>query len=159
MSHDTVPGLDSAKAAEITKKLQKRLTGTLDLQLTIKHIHWNVVGPSFIGVHEMLDDQVGPVRTMSDEIAERIAILGGEPKGTPGFIVKDRDWDDYPINRAGVKKHLTELEKAYGGMIEDHRTAISEVAEMDPITEDMLVSQASKLELYQWFVRSHIESV
>ena len=33
--------------------LQKRLSAYNDLHLTLKHLHWNVVGPNFIGVHEI----------------------------------------------------------------------------------------------------------
>jgi starvation-inducible DNA-binding protein len=58
------------------------------LELTMKHIHWNVVGPTFISVHEMLDPKVDFVREMSDTIAERIATLGGRPAAplfTPTF--------------------------------------------------------------------------
>lgn len=54
-----------------------------DLALTLKHIHWNVVGPHFIAVHTMLDPQVVAVREMADETAERIATLGVAPLGTP----------------------------------------------------------------------------
>lgn len=158
MGHHTVPGLEADNAATTADLLQQRLTGMLDLQLTLKHIHWNVVGSNFIAVHEMLDDQVEPVREMSDEIAERIAILGFEPVGTPGYIVKDRTWDDYPINRGSVPEHLKALDSVYDGIISDHRTAAATAAELDPVTEDLLVGQTGKLEMFQWFVRSHIES-
>ncbi len=158
MGHHTVPGLEADNAATTADLLQQRLTGMLDLQLTLKHIHWNVVGPNFIAVHEMLDDQVEPVREMSDEIAERIAILGFEPVGTPGYVVKDRTWDDYPINRGSVPEHLKALDSVYDGIIADHRTAAATAAELDPVTEDLLVGQTGKLEMFQWFVRSHTES-
>jgi starvation-inducible DNA-binding protein len=58
-------------------------------------VHWNVVGPNFIGVHEMIDPQVELVRGYADEVAERIATLGKSPLGTPGAIINDRTWDDY----------------------------------------------------------------
>ena len=101
----------SADATATTMSiLQDRLTATLDLQLTLKHIHWNVVGMNFIAIHEMLDPQVDAVRLQSDEIAERIATLGGEPLGTPGAIIAGRSWDDYDINRAPTVQHLVALD-------------------------------------------------
>lgn len=54
--------------------LQDRLRAMNDLHLTLKHAHWNVVGPQFIAVHEMLDPQVDLVRGFADEIAEDILI-------------------------------------------------------------------------------------
>ena len=47
----TAPGMDNDAAAKTIEVLEQRLVALLDLQLTLKHIHWNVVGPNFIGVH------------------------------------------------------------------------------------------------------------
>ncbi|MFN0092407.1 MAG: Dps family protein [Acidimicrobiales bacterium] len=150
-------GIDETAAKEICDRLQHRLTALLDLGLTLKHVHWNVVGPSFIGVHKMLDPQVDAVREMSDATAERMAILGGAPIGTPGFIVNDRSWTDYSIGRAGSLEHLAALDLAYDGVIGGHRAAIAEFDSLDPVTQDMLIGQVEKLELFQWFVRAHLE--
>lgn len=155
--HTSVPGLDPDTATRLVSILQDRLVGLLDLGLVLKHIHWNVVGPSFVSVHEMLDDQVDPVRRMSDAVAERIATLGGIPDGNAGAIVAQRTWDDYPHGRATFLRHLAELDAVYGGVIGSHRAAIADVADLDPVTEDLLISQTAQLELFQWFVRSFVE--
>jgi starvation-inducible DNA-binding protein len=154
----TVPGLDQKKAEQVAKRLQQRLVALIDLQLTLKHIHWNVVGPSFIGVHEMLDPQVDGVRLMVDTTAERIATLGFEPNGLPGYIVSSRSWDDYKLGRATVPEHLGALDVVYSGVIEEHREAIDEFDELDPVSQDMLIEQATDLEQYHWFVRAHLET-
>jgi starvation-inducible DNA-binding protein len=153
----TVPDLEPPAAERVATTLQGRLIALIDLQLTLKHIHWNVVGPNFIGVHEMLDEQFEGVRTMSDTLAERIATLGYEPKGTPGFIVENRPWDDYSIGRATTMQHLAALDVVYRGVIADHRTAIEEFEKLDLVSQDILIGQAAKLERYQWFVRAHLE--
>ncbi len=121
-------------------------------------MHWNVVGPHFIAVHEMLDPQVDAVRAMVDATAERIATLGVAPIGTPGALVANRTWDDYSIGRAGAIEHLGALEVVYAGVIESHRKAIDATEDPDPVTQDMLIEQAGQLELFHWFVRAHIES-
>lgn len=152
----SVPGLEEGQAEQIRKRLQERLNALIDLGLTLKHIHWNVVGPSFIGVHEMLDPQYQAVQTMVDDVAERIATLGGSPIGTPGNIVSERSWDDYSIGRAMTQEHLAALDLVYTGVNEDHRKAIAEF-EDEPVSQDMLVAQAALLEQFQWFVRAHLE--
>lgn len=154
----TVPGLKNDTAAEIITVLQKRLHALNDLALTLKHVHWNVVGPQFIAVHTMLDPQVDGVRVMVDDTAERIATLGGSPKGTPGALVAERSWDDYSIGRADAIAHLGALDLVYAGVIEDHRAAIDTTEETDPVTQDMLIAQTGELEQYQWFVRAHLEN-
>lgn len=153
----TVPGLEPEKAQQVAERLQQRLNSLIDLQLTLKHVHWNVVGANFIAVHEMLDPQVDATRAMSDDIAERIATLGFEPHGTPGYVVEHRSWEDYSLNRAGTAEHLAALDIAYGGVIADHRHAIDEFAELDLVSQGILLEQTEQLELFQWFVRAHLE--
>ena len=153
----TVPGLDEDRAVRTISILQERLASLLDLQLTLKHIHWNVVGVNFISVHEFLDPQVDSVRKMTDAVAERIATLGGSPLGTPGAIMKFRTWDDYDLNRAPTVRHLSALDDVYNGVIASHRAAQQELADLDPVTEDMFIGQLADLEQYQWFVRAHLQ--
>ncbi|WP_422743846.1 DNA starvation/stationary phase protection protein Dps [Mycobacterium sp. WMMD1722] len=154
----TVPGMTDKEGAQVAELLQKQLSRYNDLHLTLKHIHWNVVGPNFIGVHEMIDPQVELVRGYADEVAERIATLGGSPKGTPGAIISDRSWDDYSLERDTVQAHLAALDLVYDGVIEDTRKNIAETEEPDPITNDMLIGHAAELEKFQWFVRAHLEN-
>jgi starvation-inducible DNA-binding protein len=154
----TVPGLEIADGESLAKTLQDRLNALNDLMLTLKHVHWNVVGPHFIAVHEMIDPHVVEVRDMVDETAERIATLGSEPLGTPKAIVDGRSWADYPLGRAITTEHLKALDAVYIGLIDDHRKAQAAVADLDPVTEDMLIGQISTLELFHWFVRAHLEN-
>ena len=154
----TVPGMARADGVKVAAILQERLGALLDLGLTLKHVHWNVVGPTFIGVHLMLDPQVDGVAAMIDATAERIATLGTSPNGLPGNLVRTRSWDDYALQRALVPEHLGALDSVYVGVIDDHRKAIEAVSDSDPITEDLLIGQAGILEQYHWFVRAHLES-
>jgi starvation-inducible DNA-binding protein len=158
MTQFTIPGMIEKQAIKVAGLLQKQLSTYNDLHLTLKHIHWNVVGPNFIGVHEMIDPQVELVRGYADEVAERIATLGVSPQGTPGAILKDRTWDDYSVGRDTVQAHLAALDLVYNGVIEDTRKAIDETEEVDPVTQDILIDQAAELEKFQWFVRAHLEN-
>lgn len=154
----TVPGLAEAEGEKIAGILQERLHALNDLALTLKHVHWNVVGPHFIAVHEMLDPQVDEVRAAVDETAERIATLGAAPVGTPGAIVGARSWDDYTLGRATTTEHLGALDLVYDNVIADHRKAQAALADLDPVTEDMVIAQIRNLELFHWFIRAHLES-
>ncbi len=154
----TVPGMSLEDGHKVASALQDRLHALNDLQLTLKHAHWNVVGRDFIGVHEMLDPQIDVVRAAVDTTAERMATLGVSPMGTPGAIVEERSWDDYSLGRASVEEHLAALDIVYTGVICDHRKAMDVVGELDRVTEDMLIGQIAGLEQFQWFVRAHLET-
>jgi starvation-inducible DNA-binding protein len=154
----TLPGLDSAQASGVVELLQPRLSAYNDLHLTLKHVHWNVVGPTFISVHEMIDPQVELVRGFADAVAERIAALGASPKGTVGAIASDRTWDDYSIGRGTAQAHLGALDLVYSGLIADNRRGIAELEKLDVVTQDLLIGQTGELEKFQWFVRAHLEN-
>jgi starvation-inducible DNA-binding protein len=158
MTAFTIPGLSDKQGAEVAEILQKALSRYNDLHLTLKHVHWNVVGPNFIGVHEMIDPQVELVRGYADDVAERIAALGTSPKGTPGAIINDRTWDDYSVERDTVQAHLAALDLVYTGVIEDTRKGIDRLEDLDLVSQDMFIGQAGELEKFQWFVRAHLEN-
>jgi starvation-inducible DNA-binding protein len=150
--------MSNKEGAEVAELLQKALSRYNDLHLTLKHVHWNVVGPNFIGVHEMIDPQVELVRGYADEVAERIAALGKSPKGTPGAIISDRTWDGYSVGRDTVLAHLAALDLVYTGVIEDTRKGIDRLDDLDLVSQDMMIGHAAELEKFQWFVRAHLEN-
>ena len=154
----TVPGMQESTAENVITTLDQRMVALIDLGLTLKHVHWNVVGPNFIAVHEMLDPQVAAVSGMVDAIAERIATLGGVPVGTPAAVAQRRTWDDYSLHRALANEHLAALDVVYNGVVSDQRKAIETLSKLDPVSEDLLTGHAKELELFQWFVRAHLES-
>lgn len=156
MTRYQIKGLEEAEAQKVIDVVQPRLTSLIDLQLTLKHIHWNVTGPNFVAVHEMLDPQTETVRAATDALAERIATLGGTPVGTPGHVVETRTWDEYTLGTADTEEHLRALDAVYDGIVGDHRDAVAAVADIDPVTEGLLLEQLEALEMAQWFVRAHL---
>ena len=78
----TVPSLTAQQGADVAAVLQQRLDALNDLALTLKHIHWNVVGPHFIAVHEMIDPQVDAVRAMEEASGVRLEELRADGGAT-----------------------------------------------------------------------------
>ena len=157
MSNYTVPGINENDAKQLIDGLQERLTDYNDLHLILKHVHWNVVGPNFIAVHEMLDPQVDLVRGYADEVAERISTLGGEPIGTPAGHVDNRTPLDYEMNRGTTQDHLTALNRVYTTVLERVRESMDQAGGTDSVTEDIYIAQAAELEKFQWFMRAHLD--
>lgn len=158
MEHRYAPaGMDTGEAEKVGAILQERLASLIDLSLILKHVHWNVVGSGFLAIHELMDTQSDQTRQMIDEVAERITTLGGVAGGLAGQVVEMRSAaDEYALGRAPVMAHLGALDKVYERVGSGHREAIDQVANIDPITEDLLISQAAQLEMNHWFIRAHI---
>ncbi len=153
----TVPGLTIEQGAAAAAALQRILNTYNDLHLTLKHVHWNVVGPNFISVHEMIDPQVETIR------ATPTTWPSGSPpwaarRRHPRRLVEQRDWDDYSIGRAGAIEHLAALDAVYVGVIQSIRKAAEETEELDDVTNDLLIGHLHEIEQFHWFVRAHLEN-
>ncbi|GGK28052.1 hypothetical protein GCM10011583_70090 [Streptomyces camponoticapitis] len=95
---------------------------------------------------------------MVDATAERISTLGGSPTGTPGVLVAERSWDDYAIGRAEAIEHLGALDLVFTGIISDHREAVAASEESNTVSQDLLIEHLRGRELFQWFIRAHLEN-
>ena len=75
-THKTRNNTDSNAKKVSIEALNARLADGIDLALAIKQAHWNLKGPQFIGVHEMLDGTKLPAYpTGIYAIADHIAAL------------------------------------------------------------------------------------
>jgi starvation-inducible DNA-binding protein len=152
-----VPGLDEAASEKIIAILQNRLSQEQEAALVLKHAHWNVTGPDFIAVHEMIDPQVETLLAQADETAERIATLGGSPDGRPDSIIRHRDWKALDLEgRHSTTSYLKALVEYYDTFIADDRKAITELDELDVISSNIVQDHVQELEKFQWFMRSHL---
>jgi len=98
-----------SKSAEL---LNRHLAAAIDLHAQVKQAHWNVRGPAFIAVHELLDKVADVVEGYSDTIAERAATLGSTAEGTIQVAVKRSFLERYELGVAGEKAHLTAVTAA-----------------------------------------------
>ena len=70
-------GLKSNTKTAMIDLLNARLADAIDLALVTKQAHWNLKGPTFIAVHELLDELRDDIDEHVDIIAERVAQLDG----------------------------------------------------------------------------------
>ena len=80
--YETENDITLQRRTELNALMNQRLASAVDLQLQMKQAHWNVKGPSFIGLHELFDKVDEAVENYVDMIAERIVQLGGIAEGT-----------------------------------------------------------------------------
>jgi starvation-inducible DNA-binding protein len=151
------PALDEQDTDKILEQLQTTLYALNDLHLTLKHAHWNVTGPNFIAVHEMIDPHIDEIRDAADNIGERIAALGGDVDGTTAGAAKGSPFGDYPVKgRASTTEHLKALDKLYVKLDLGLRDAIDKVDPLDVISSNKLQDVLEPVEQFHWFVRSHL---
>ena len=67
---------------ELENKLNEFLADLNLFYRKLQNYHWNVQGKDFFQVHAKLEELYNDINEQIDEIAEHIAILGGQPLGT-----------------------------------------------------------------------------
>ncbi|CAN5582034.1 DNA starvation/stationary phase protection protein [soil metagenome] len=121
-----------------------------------KQAHWHVRGANFQAVHELLDEVVDHARDYADTAAERVVALGlpidariqtvgskaTTPKMTAGFQQSD--------------KLIGEVIAAIDATLVTVRTAVTELAELDPVSQDVVIEIARGLEKDRWFLFAHV---
>src|SRR5437660_10810914 len=79
--YETENDIPKDRRSELNALMNQRLADAVDLQMQMKQAHWNVKGPSFVGLHELFDKVDEAVESYVDMIAERIVQLGGIADG------------------------------------------------------------------------------
>src|SRR5881396_919151 len=148
--------LPETSRVEVIGLLNQRLAEAIDLQTQCKQAHWNVKGPSFIGLHKLFDDINESVEGYVDLIAERIVQLGGIAEGTIGVVEARSTIVDYPLTLSTGAEHVAALSDALSGFARTARVGIEEMQELkDADSADMLTDISRGVDQWLWFVEAH----
>ena len=151
-----VSSLDEATRKTSIELLNKALSDSIALSLAIKQAHWTLKGPSFIGLHELMDDVGGRMNAASDMIAERCIILGGHTYGTLELVAQNSTVTPYPGNITWQGKHVTALTErlmAFGALMRQSIEAAAEAGDDD--TADLFTEISRTVDKDAWFVGAH----
>src|SRR5262245_21580273 len=153
---ETKNDLPKDRRIEVIALLNQRLAEAIDLQTQCKQAHWNVKGPSFIGLHKLFDDVTEAVEGYVDLIAERVVQLGGVAEGTIGAVEERSKLPDYPIGIATGAEHVAALSDALSAFGRAARIAIEEMNELeDTDSADTLTEISRGVDKWLWFVEAH----
>ena len=149
-------GIESKDRKAGADALAGSLADTVMLMLKTQVVHWNVVGPTFYGLHKLTETQYQDLFKAADEIAERIRALG--------FPAPLNSKKLASLAHLGEEKEL----RSTGSMIEqlaaDNETVARDMREVakqadeadDLVTSDLLTERMGYHEKAAWMLRSII---
>ncbi len=157
-THITRNDLQSNIRKTSIELLNARLAEAIDLALITKQAHWNVKGPQFIAIHEMLDGFRKELDIHVDTIAERAVQLGGTALGTTQVVAETSKLPAYPTDIFTTRDHLAALIDRYAETAKAARAAIDEADEAgDADTADILTGYSRALDKSLWFLEAHTQ--
>jgi starvation-inducible DNA-binding protein len=140
----------------LIRLLNARLADAIDLLYQAKQAHWNVTGSEFYALHELFEKISNDLRGHVDDIAERVAQLGGEAQGTIQLAAEHSSLPDYPRGLAGGAAHLEALSNALDVSANNMRDAIDEASRLeDEVSADIFVGATRAIDKLLWMVRAH----
>jgi starvation-inducible DNA-binding protein len=145
--------------SELNALMNQRLASAVDLQTQMKQAHWNVKGPSFIGLHELFDKASAAVAIYVDMIAERIVQLGGIAEGTARVAASRSQLEEYPLTISDGLGHVEAVAEALSTFGRETRNTIHEANELgDAVTADLCTEISRATDKWLWLVEAHSQA-
>jgi starvation-inducible DNA-binding protein len=142
---------------QVCSQLNQLLADVADLTLQSKQAHWAVKGPNFIALHKLFDEVYGHASEWTDEIAERIAELGGQPQGTLQAAAKNTRLEAYPLDLVAERGHVERLTHSLATFGSFVRSSIDDLARIgDADSADLCTEISRAVDKDLWFVESHL---
>jgi starvation-inducible DNA-binding protein len=157
--YETENDISQERRSELNALMNRRLADGVDLQMQMKQAHWNVKGPSFIGLHELFDKVARSVESYVDMIAERIVQLGGIAEGTVRLAASRTRLPEYPLEIAEGMAHVEAVARALSTFGKEVRSTIDEANALDDAgTADLFTEISRGIDQWLWFVEAHSQA-
>jgi starvation-inducible DNA-binding protein len=148
---------ENAPDSAVVEHLQRQVANALVLYLNYKHYHWQTYGPMFRDLHLLFDEFAEAVLETTDELAERVRMIGQDPVGSPQEMLQTAS-----VKVAGRGQTMREMVKEADDnlliVIKEMRAGARAADEADdPGTVDLFSRFVQIHEKHEWWLRDILE--
>jgi len=145
-------GIDDRKG--LADALGAIVADTYVLLVKTQGYHWNVVGPLFVSLHKLTEEQYEDLFEAGDELAERIRALGYPAPCSLHAMIED--------SRLAEAKGNPTAEEMVENLVGDHETVVRHLREVTELAEqhhdqgtaDLLTDRMKSHEKAIWMLRA-----
>ena len=151
-----VSSIDADIVSGVAQFLSPVVVDLTALAVDGKQAHWHVRGANFQAVHELLDTIVDHAHDYADTAAERVVALG-LPIDARVQTVGAKATN--PALEAGFQQSdatIAQIIASIDATLVTVRTAVVELAELDAVSQDVVIEIARGLEKDRWFLFAHL---
>lgn len=146
----------AVKVPSSVDALNKLLADLMVLFIKLNNYHWNMVGDSFLEVHQFFQTQYEKIGEFIDTVAERIRALDGNAIGTMQEFISTSSLKEGD-NRLSIREMMREVQN-------DHKTISKEISHMfkmlsninDDGSADIILGMQAEIDKFAWMLSSFL---
>lgn len=152
-----VDGLNDEAREAMVGLLKTALADQHVLYMKMRHYHWNITGPQFIALHELIEEQYDQIADTIDDTAERIRQYGDFAPGSLKQMLE--------LTRLTEDEEVPTAREMVANLVADHESVIRSLREDvevaddhdDVAVEDYFTGLLQDHQKMAWLLRAHLE--
>lgn len=145
--------LEKDKQVAVGNELQLLCVELIELHHVAKQFHWNVRGPLYLPLHELLDNYDELYLDYADLVAERMLQIGMNVDGRAETVVKTANLGLTPSGVISDKLVLDLMSEKVFTVAVRVRQRIAKIVKLDEVSANLLQDLSYKLDKQVWQLR------
>ncbi|GIV78784.1 DNA starvation/stationary phase protection protein [Litorilinea aerophila] len=149
-------GMETDQAKGVVQILSRVLADIQVLYVKTLNYHWNIVGPAFYSIHELLEEQYNALKQAGDQVAERIRMYGqpviGSMKAFQAHATLQEKTEVQLLEIDSIQELADDHEAVVAALRQDITTCSEEYE--DEGAADLLTALLQEHQKMAWMLRS-----
>jgi starvation-inducible DNA-binding protein len=147
--------LEKENRVAVALELQAMTVELIELHGQAKQCHWNMKGPLYISLHELLDEYDETFLDYADRVAERLLHIGAQVDGRSQTVAKTANIETIPAGAITDKLVLDLMSEHIYLVAVRTRQRITKLSKLDEVSSNLLQDLSYKLDKQVWQLRAH----